>query len=205
MWAQTTVGTDTTLGTDFAYSMSTSDFMSLAFGDGERSNSSGDKPNMLRAATMSGNTTAVKASGSGFGSGQASALIQSRKRKGNFAFEVDFEAKMRSPSFLNQSEADKFGQVGQALNRMQAHNFRMDKMVSDLSHQYSKYCLKMTGEDLPKSSKEDCVAIWMEGMMRKFAIVIREDERLQFRACHRVVDGSIVAAFTTSIKGSVFD
>ena len=113
---------------------------------------------------------------------------------------------MRSPGFLNQSDADKFGQIGQALNSMQMHNFRMDRLVSDLSHQYSKYCLRMSGDDLPKSDKgEDCIAIWIEGMRQKFAIQISEDERMQFRACHRVSDGSIMAAFTTSIAGSVFD
>ena len=118
----------------------------------------------------------------------------------------DHEAKMRSVEFLEASEEQKFGLIGQVLNGLQEHQKKTDKLLSDVSHQYSKYCLVMSGKALPQeTANEDTVGIWRDGMLLKYGIAIKEEERSQFRSCHRVDGGALVAAFTTTIKGSVFD
>ena len=106
--------------------------------------------------------------------------------------EVDYEIKMKSPEILSLPEEEKFGQIGQVLNSLQTHNNRTDRMLSDLSHQYSKYCLVMSGEALPKMEpREDCVGMWIAGMKAKYNINIEGDEKTQFKACHRMGDRNL--------------
>lgn len=116
------------------------------------------------------------------------------------------EKAMRSADFLAMTEEEKYGAIGAAIDRIQAHQVRTDKAVSDVSHQYSKYCLTMSGANLPKFVKgEKPVELWCEGMRLKYGIVIGPEERLQFRSCHRSANGGLIAAFTTTVRGSVFD
>lgn len=113
---------------------------------------------------------------------------------------------MQSPDFLAWDEAKKFGYIGQALDSMNAHQRRTDRNLSDISRCYSKYCLTMSGDDLPSHTKgEDPVKIWCHHMKDKYNISIGENELGQFRACHRNKAGGLVAAFTSTTRGSVFD
>ena len=167
-------------------------FTNLAFGTPHRSRSlSRDNTNSNPASSSASEN---KADQSGM-----------RKRRNNPFLNADLEARMTSHEFLSMSEADKFGEVGRVLNSLRKHNNKTDRLISDLSHQYSKYCLRMSGPDLRYKENEDSVNIWIEAMAKKYGIVIKEEERAQFRACHKMADGYIVAAFTTSIPGSVFD
>lgn len=134
------------------------------------------------------------------GSNQATSKSKSNNLPENL------EEALRSKEFLQKSDEEKFGKIGAILNSIQTHRKTTDRNISDISHNYSKYCLIMKGSAIPPHNKdEDAVDIWRNCCSRKYGIVITEAEKQQFRTCHRTENGNLVACFITTIKNSVFD
>ena len=119
---------------------------------------------------------------------------------------VDYVALVQSKEFKEAKDDAKFLHLAGTLNDLQARQEKSERQISDVSHQYSKFCLTMRGSGMPEVGKnEDTVGMWIVGMKEKYGISITEEERAQFRACHRQPDGGLVACFTSTVRGSVFD
>lgn len=123
---------------------------------------------------------------------------------------TDYAVKLRTAS-----TNDRWEIIGEALNktetRLNSSEGRAknaERVATDAQRLYSKYCLTMTGSDMPAKpiGIENCVDTWITTMDTKYGIKIREEERMQFRNCHRDDKGTgLIAAFTSVIDGSVFD
>lgn len=121
-----------------------------------------------------------------------------------------------SPQFSHMSDLEKWLTMGKWLDNIEGRQDRTErrmkkaeKVAADAQRTYSKYCLHMTGADVPERPKqgyEDPVSIWREVMRAKYNILISEAESKEFRACHRDASGKgLVACFTRCTPGSVFD